>query len=168
MNLYQTISTDPNSEDFQMYHDVEQMCRKYTKSYAIIILLNVMSLTGPLLHSFFCLITGVYDTSKWIVPFKFVVPFDTRPIWKWYMQWIYGLISILAYTGTMASLSAHFISCCLYIQGICRHFELIIDSIQDDVRQNEIETKPSQYRMRSLEIKMKTCKLVGTHINAVE
>lgn len=160
--------SDPNSDAFQMYQNVEEKCRKYTKRIAIFLLMDQMMTIASIFYSFYCIAVGNSDTSTWLLPFQFAVPFNPSIIWKWYILWIYNLLANLAYAGIITSVSSYFVCCCLYIQGICHHFDLLIDSIQNDVQQNQIETTAIRYRQRSRQIWMKCCKLIDIHVNAVQ
>lgn len=88
--------------------------------------MNQVMTFAALLYSFYSISIGDFDTSKWILPFKFAVPFDTTVIWKWYILWFINLNIGMMYATSVTLIPSYFISFCLYICGICDHFNLLI------------------------------------------
>lgn len=162
------ISLDLGSTVFNMYWNVEAKCRKITKQMSYYVCINQVMMVVSLCFSIFHLLVGNFDTTTWILPFSNYVPFDTRVVYNWYLQWAYQFSISLVYASVISSLTAYFTSCCLYILGICDHFDLLIQSLQIDAEKNRIEENPMKYWKNSLKIKEKLCKLVEIHIEALE
>lgn len=135
---------------------------------AIFLLMDQLMTIASIFYSFYCLYAGNLDTSTWLLPFQFAVPFETKTVWKWYILWVYNLKANLAYAGIITSVSSYFVCCCLYIQGICNHFNLLIQSLQNDVEQYKKDTNPKIMQEKSQSIKKTFCKAIEAHVTALE
>lgn len=127
------FSIDPNTDTWKIYREVEEKCRIYTIRMAIFFILDQLMTIAAFFFSIYCIFVGQTDTQAWLLPFKFAVPFNTKIIWKWYFLWLYNLLANLAYAGIITAVSAYFVCCCLYIDGICDHFGLLIGSLQSNI-----------------------------------
>lgn len=166
--MIKSIQTDPKSEVFQMYRNVEDMCRKLTRFIAMYVPMNQIMTFASLFYSFYSISIGDFDTSKWILPFKFALPFDTRVLWKWYILWFINLNIGLMYATSVTLIPSYFVGFCLYICAICDHFKLLIKSIDKDLERDRLRqnTKPSEKMFE--QTKQKLCKAIRIQIKAFE
>lgn len=132
-----------------LYWTNEQKCRKYTKNmFCYYSLFNESATLVSLCSSVFMVFTGNFDTSKLILPFTFAVPFDTETMWGWYLLWFIQLNVGVSYGKTMISITSYFICCCFYIETICDHFNLVIESIEQPID----GSGKGRYQMEHLEL----------------
>lgn len=120
---------------------------------------NIVSL----LYSFFCLEIGNYDASTWFLVFDFSALFKVKVIWKWYILWFDELCINYVYSAIIASIPAYFVSCCLYIRGICDHFDSLIESLQSDSEQNLIENQKTNQTTKAI-----LCDAIKIQVKAME
>lgn len=150
------------------YWNAEQKCRDYATRFACYVPINVGVAVAALFHSIYCILIGNYDTSAWILPVELIVPFSTQSIWGWYLLWFINFNIMFFYSADMSSITAYFLSCCVYIGAISDHFDLLYNSIVDDVERNQNEKNPIKYGRRYQKIKEQMSKLVEVHVHLFE
>lgn len=150
-----------------MYQNVEEKCRKYTKTIASFMIFNQFPTFASLFHSFYCVAIGNRDASTWVLPVALSVPLSTAIIWQWYVTWFYCANMGIIYIYVVTLIASSFISFCLYIRGICDHFDLLIQSLQKNIKQNRAEKNPDEIRKRNYLIAENLCKTVKTQIKAL-
>lgn len=166
--MIKSIQTDPKSEVFQMYRNVEDMCRKLTRIIAMYVPMNQIMTFASLFYSFYSISIGDFDTSKWILPFKFALPFDTRVLWKWYILWFINLNIGLMYATSVTLIPSYFVAFCLYICAICDHFKLLIKSIDKDLERDRLRQNTKQFEKMFDQTKQKLCKAIRIQIKAFQ
>lgn len=120
-------------------------------------------------HAAYEIYCGRVDTSKWDTPFNVVVPFSTDYIWGWFSRWFFELSASLAYVVTATFCTSYFVSFCLYIDAICDHFNLVINSIP---RYNEFirKTNGSKNQLAKMQrdIKITFLQAINVHMELYE
>lgn len=152
-----------------MYRSTEQKCRKFTKFYLYYICCNQSSFVAALGFAISSICVGNLDTSAWNLPFNLVVPFNTEPLWGWFLHWYFQFTASLSYTLCMIIPTTYFVCLCRYIAAICNHFKLLIDSIRFDVEQIQYNSKNRQNNTDVWQnVHTKLIELVDLHVNAME
>lgn len=59
-------------------------------------------------------------------------------------------------------------SCCLYIGGICEHFDFLYDSIMEDVERNRIEKDPKKQQKGNQQIRERIGQMIQVHVKLFE
>lgn len=106
-----------------IYKKCELKCRLYTLCLATFKISLSIALFGVLLwNSFTAMWNGNFDTSTWVVAYHTAIPFDTSTVLGWYLrlalQWIFAML----YVFTKTPVSTFYLSSCMYIEAMCRHF----------------------------------------------
>lgn len=121
-----------------------------------------------LFFSIYSVYVGNVDTSKYYLPFRFAVPWNTKPYFGWFMLWFYNLNAGIVYAAVIASVTAYFVCCCFYINGICDHFDLLIYSLEEDLERNQFENDPIKYQKLCRKVKETLCKAIDSQVKALE
>lgn len=108
-----------------MYWKTEQKCRQFTRYMSYFIYVDQLIPIAALFYSFYCIYAGSRDTSTWILAFNILVPFDTQNLFGWYLKWFICLTMSISYASAVTLITSYFVSCCLYIQAICNHFNML-------------------------------------------
>lgn len=163
------FQSDPESDTFHIYWTIEQKCRKYVKMILTWVVLDHTMTFASLFYSFYYISIGNVDSSQWILPFDLLIPFGTKSsLFGWYSLWIFCLLINISYCVCISLPMAHFVCGCLYIDGICDHFNLSIESLQQRIRLNRITKKPLKYSDMSRDIKQKLCDAIELHSKIFE
>lgn len=116
----------------EMYWTNEQKCRKFTKILSYYVFAHQSIVMASLFYSFYCICVGNLNTTTWVLAFNIVVPFNTEYLLGWYLQWLIQLSMSISYVLSVVSVTSFFVCCCFYIQAICNHFKLLINSIEQN------------------------------------
>lgn len=162
------IFSDPNSRIFELYQNVEQRCRKYTKNLAIYMILHQFPVISAFLNSLISISIGNLDASTWKIPVPMAVPFDVNIMRNWYLVLFFHLNGGTVYIYVMTLISSSFISFCLYICAICDHFDLLIQSLQTNIERNQVEKNRENVQKRKQFIEETICETVRIQIKALE
>lgn len=74
----------------------------------------------------------------------------------------------MAYTTSMTSVVSYFVNCCFYIRTICRHFNLLIESIDQKVQQNHHEKDPMKIQANQRKFQTKLHEAIDVQVNVIE
>lgn len=159
---------DEESEAFNIYWNIEQKCRKYTKLMGSYTFSNQIMLMPPLYSFIRDIMAGKMETSNWTLPFTIGFPFSTESVWAWYLKWLAQLHMSVAYAACISAATSYFLCCCLYIGAICDHFKLNMHSIKKNAKQNSKEQNPLKCHQNSLIIQQKLIKAVEIHFKLYE
>lgn len=151
-----------------MYWTTELKCRKFTNVMCCYVFFIETTSLAAFAFAIYCICTGDFDTSAWNLPFNIVVPFDTTPIWGWFVDWFYQAISGFAYGSCMIIPTIYFVCTCNYIIAICTHFELLVNSLSGDVREIHMESKHQLRPKMWIDVRQKLSQLVDGHTNLLE
>lgn len=166
------LQLDGLGEITKIYWVTEQKCRKFTRIMAYIFICNVSSIVMALNYAIYCICVGNMDTSTWKLPFKLVVAFDTKPLWGWFLQWLFQFGASISYNLCISIPTAYFAAFCRYIEAICKHFEQSVDAIGLDVENIRSETKDRPPRPKNANdwnhVRGKLFRLIDHHVNALE
>lgn len=125
-------------------------------------------LVVSLLYSFYCMYVGNYNTATWNLPYLISVPFDESQVWGWYLKWLIECNLAGFYSFGMIMITSHFIGCCYYLDAICDHFDCVMASLNCDVQQIKLETKPIEYAKIYRRISEKLARAVRVHVKLYE
>lgn len=163
MNIF--LSGEP--EIVQIYWKAEQKCRKYLNRFVYFMILNQLLFVATFIYSIFCILIRRVDVWTFMLSFHMVVPFDTQTNWGWYLLWSIQFCMSFSYALTMVSITSYFISCCTYIEALCKHFKSIADSA-DEIDANGKDNNPNGNRQYHAQIKEKFSQAVEIHVKMFE
>lgn len=146
----------PAGKTLRIYWNIEEKCREYTGKMTQLVVIDLAPNIVSLLYSFFSLEIGNYDASSWFLVFDFSALFKVKAIWKWYILWFDELCINYVYSAIIASIPAYFVSCCLYISGICDHFDTFFE-------QNPTDTHKANQTIKAI-----LCKAIKIQVKAME
>lgn len=157
------------------YSRAEEKCKMLTRMVIVGYCLMAMGLfVLSASYSIFNMWMGNFETSTWLLPYAFTVPFDTSTVYGWYMFWFLQLYAALAYSLSITCATTFFGGCCFYIIAICEHFQFYIKKIDAgveimDSKANELGQK-NRGKMHSsvLKLKLKMNKMVQTQSKIYE
>lgn len=133
-------NSDAESDATKLYWANEIKCRKLTKTVFVFLCIELSTIFGMLMVAIIDIFMGhADDTSKWNLPIELVVPFDTRLISGWILNWFYQFDMCFVYLMHMITITTHFACCCYYIMTMCAHFDQMIASIRNDSKQAKME-----------------------------
>lgn len=150
------------------YWNTEQKCRKYTLRLGRYVLCHTVVFPCSLAYTAYCIAAGNYDTSSWFLAYNVLVPFDMSSVVGWLMTWVYQYSMGLVYSLSVTSVTSYFVSCCFYIGAMCDHFELMMDSIREDVDHFKSKITLETSRFKYFEITQKLNNAVKLHIKCFE
>lgn len=160
---------DENESYSQLYRITDQKCRKITKFMGYYLMYHACPFISPLIFAIVGLRSGQTDMSAYILPFQMVLPFDTLSIDGWCLEWFIQLNVGLSYALCMIIATNHFIFYCYNIVAICIHFQLLMDSIRDDVEQIQSKYERQQsHRSPRQKIREKLANSVAIHDKSIE
>lgn len=158
--------SDSKIEVFSIYWNVEQKCRKYTKIIGCYPL--KLMFVAAFIYSIVCIMNGNRNTSTWILPYTISVWFDTSTIHGWYLLWVIETHIGFTYASICITISSYFVCCCFYIAGICEHFDMLIYSLNEDVKLMRIEKSKSKYQHMYKKMKVKLARTITIHVKMFE
>lgn len=162
------IRVDPLSEVIDNYWVVEQKCRRFAKTATTWFIVNHAMTFAALAYSLYSIAIGNYDTSNWILPLDLFVPFGIESLFGWYSLWTFNLLLNFVYGACLSSTIIHFLCCCSYIEGICGHLQLVIQSLQRQIRKMRTEKIALKNPKNIKEIAESLCKAVEIQVKAFE
>lgn len=162
-----------NDHKLNVYWNAEKLGRKITKSIStFVIVYDQLAYVVGFFYSIYFILTGQFDTTAWPMWFELPVPFDTTLIWGWYLYLLAIAIFDLMYMLCMISVSTYFMSCCCYLEAMCKHIDCIVHSVQlkFDKYNNEIDSRKRKVFQDEIPIKLQTAmlKLIKIHIEINE
>lgn len=161
--------SDNGDEIRNIYWNTEQKCRQFTDRFVKFVFINQQMYIAALFFSFYCIIVGNFDTSKWILPFTLWVPFDTTQVHGWYLLWFIQFSMGMSYSSTQTTITSYFVSCAYYIGAICDHFNVLMEKVNYEVEKNQMENdNPAAFDKRSRKIERLLGKAVEIHCRAHE
>lgn len=152
-----------------MYWRAEQTYRKYAKKLFIFFLAyDLAAYVSALAYSIISIAMGNNDASTWPIVYEFSVPFNTKTIFGWYVLLLMTACIDLAYVACLVLGTNQFIGCCIYIEAICEHIDLIMQTIEANVKRNIDEKNPRKMEETNTEIKAQLRNAITTHIMVYE
>lgn len=121
-----------------------------------------------LFESFYSIFIKHMSTPPWFLPFRISVPFSTANLRGWYSLWFIQFNIGLAFSFGMITMTSYFIGCCLYINAVCDHVELIIQETKASAQRYQSEINPWKHEKRYTEIKGKLSQALEMHVNVLE
>lgn len=113
-----------------------------------------------LFHTICRIYIGRFNTSSWPHLFNFAVPFDARSVLGWYLLWFIQFNVDFLHVFCMVFISSYFICCCYYVEGICEHFNFVMQSIKRAVDENDVEKTAEKCQ----KIRQKITEAVKIHV----
>lgn len=157
-----------NTEMYEFYRKTEDKCRTYTKYIVSYIAVHQSTFVTIMSRSLYSIFNGDKDTSNWLLPFHFVVPFDTTLVWGWNLLWFCQMSLSLCYITCMVTMTSYFVCCCFYLEAFRSHFKYLIDEIQAIVKENQIEHNSRKYQQNERVILEKMHDVVAFHVKIFE
>lgn len=151
-----------------LYVKAEEKCRNLTKFLSIGYLLDAAALfIAAALFACYCMWTGNFDTSTWLLPYNLYIPFDTSTVLGWFLLWLIQCYIALVYSLSATCSMTYFVSCCLYIVAMCDHFNLKVQSINSflDNLKNSKKLNDAKVFER---LKLKLNRIVKLHVTIYE
>lgn len=152
----------------EIYWKIEQMCQRYTKNMAYYNFIHLTLFLPSLLFAIYNILIGDYDVSTWDLPFNIAVPFDGHVFWGWCLKWFIQINMAFAYAVCLVTATSYFLCCCLYINAICDHFNVLMDTVNEEVKLYREAAHPLELRKFSQKIKDKLVKAVAIHVKVLE
>lgn len=134
----------------------ELKCRKSMKFVFFYACFNWLSFIAALIYAVYAISIGNFDTSTWMLPLNVAVPFNTDVIWGWFIKWLYEFYSAISYALNVSLTTMYFVCLSFYTIAICHHFELLIESVQQDLHliQNDFILLNRQRMWSKINIKL--------------
>lgn len=151
-----------------IYWTTEQKCRKFTKILFRYPFAHLSSFSPSLIGALYHIYFGEYNVESWQLPFLLAVPFDTTVLWGWCLEWLIQVNTAIGYSVTLVSTTSYFVSGCLYVMGICDHFDLLIASVNDEVDRFRKEKNLLELQRISRNIREKLVHALVIHVKALE
>lgn len=145
-----------------IYWKAEQKCRKILNRFGFFIIFNQVLFITTFFYSIYCFVIKRVDIWELPLSFGMVVPFNTKTNWGWYLLWSIQFGMSFSYVSTMVSITMYFISCCTYIETMCDHFDLIIDSA-DELAANGKNEDRSKYSKMYKNVNKKLSRSIDIH-----
>ncbi|XP_031637695.1 uncharacterized protein LOC116350104, partial [Contarinia nasturtii] len=164
--VLQELVDKDRKEVFNIYWQVEQKCRKYTKIIACFPLNLIF--VGTLIYSIVCIANGNRDTSTWKLLYFFSLPIDRDTIHRWYIFWYVDTSIGVTYSLILITISTYFVCCCFYLGGICDHFDFLTYSLNEEVKQLNKEKNVAKYQQKYGKMKDNVAQTVNIHIKLYE
>lgn len=155
-------------EVYDLYWKNELKCRKYTIRIGAYVLCHTGEFAIVLTFALICLATGNYDTSRWILFFNMVTPFDRTKVSGWFGVWAMQSSIAISYSVGMTAATSYFVSCCFYISTMCKHFELIMRRIKEDLNRIQAVTNLHKLEQNRLKTKRQLKEAVILHMKIFE
>lgn len=123
---------------------------------------------SALVKSIISICMGDFQTSAWNLPYTLVVPFDKTKLWSWYLLWFIQCNMGFSYTSSMVPVTVYFVCCCLYIFGICEHFELLMQATWSDADEYHAEKNPIKRKNLYRKLQKTLTESIDAHVNLLE
>lgn len=157
-----------DGEIFNNYWKIEQRCRKYTSMISRYVHCEQFIYASALVKSIISICMGDFDTSAWNLPYTLVVPFDKTKLWSWYLLWFIQCNMGFSYTSSMVPVTVYFVCCCVYVFGICEHFELLIQATWNDAEMYHAEKNPIKRNILYRKLQKTLTDAIDAHVNLYE
>lgn len=151
-----------------LYWANEQKCQNYTNRIGLYFFFHMSGLIMVFIHALYCIAIGNYDTSSWSLPISMISPCDPTRLFGWFISWATQFGIAVAYSLSMISITAYFVSCCFYIITMCDHFNLIMNDVKADVKCNQMEKNPREITKNRLKITKQLSHAIKLHTNIFE
>lgn len=155
--------SDEDEEVYKIYWMTEQKCQKYTRFIRYYVYFDTLGWTGVFAYAVFCIAVGNYNTSSWHLPFFMVLPFDETRVYGWFFEWCIQCSIVFGYCYALTSITAYFVSACFYIVSMCEHFNVIMNCIKSNIKQNQVEIFSWKIRENELKITKQLAKAIKFH-----
>lgn len=151
-----------------IYWQNELLSRKYNKRIAIFIVFNQAMHIVTLTFALIAMCTGTFDASQINMPFHLALPFNTASKVGWLLFWLIDFNMAFTYAVSMVSMTSYFVGCCLYMDSICWHFELLIRSANENAQLWQDEEHPLIHKNYERKIGEILSQAIEMHYKLVE
>lgn len=151
-----------------MYWMNEQKCRKFTKIMCVYTCFLQTAFVTAFVHAIYDICNGKFDTSMWDLPFNLVVPFNAKTVQGWFIEWFFQFNVGNCYLISNFIPTTYFACFCNYIVAICKHFDLLLKSIQRDVDRLHLEETLQEQQQLWRNIKEKLNQAVEVQVKIHE
>lgn len=119
-----------------MYWTSELRYQKFSRKLFYYGCFQLSTFLTPLLQPILEICMGNANVEAWNLPFNVASPFDMQTISGWLLTWFFQVNVSFSYGLCMIIMTSDFVGSCLYIDSICHHFELLINSMDLDTEQH--------------------------------
>lgn len=141
LKLQEIVDECENAEINDIYWNTEQKCRKYTLRIGLYVILHTLEFGVLLVYVLVCIAIGINNPSSWPLFFKLYLPFNEyENILNWFAAWFLQFNLSFGYSIVMTSVTSYFVSCSIYINGMCDHFNLLMQSVKEHTKRYQTET----------------------------
>lgn len=136
---------DEEQNAFNIFYRCEIKCRKVSKNFFTYARIHVSTFLITVAIAFFDICNGNTDTSKWMLSFDVVLPFDTHStVLGWFLNWLFQSIGSASYVLTVVLTTNHFACFCYYIIATCDYFDLLMALLRFDDEPTQSSQKKSK------------------------
>lgn len=121
-----------------------------------------------LIFALISMFTGTFDASQINMPFYMVVPFNTLSKLGWLLFWFIQFNMCFSYAICMVSMTSYFVGCCVYMDSICRHFELLIHLADENIQLNQKEKNSIKINETDQKVQELLAQAIEMHYKLVE
>lgn len=157
------LKKDNGEEINQIYWKCEQKCQKLTNQITSYIFCEYVVYIVTFSVSVYNILSGNFVTSTWLTTYNLVLPFNTRCIWKWYLQFFIHFNMGMSYSSCNIPTTSFFVSCCMYIGAISDHFVLSIRSFNKKIKKMQETNNSRSYRKLYIIVEEKLRKSIEIH-----
>lgn len=129
------IDTNVSKVANSMYWTSELRYQKFSKKMFYYGCFQLSTFLTPLLQPILEICMGNVNVETWNLPFNAASPFDMRTISGWLLTWFFQVNVSFAYGLCMIIMTTEFVGSCHYMDSMCNHFELLINSMHADTEQ---------------------------------
>lgn len=138
-----------------IYLTVEQRCRRFTMQMSSFAVFELASIVMALFISFYHIHVGNLDTSTYYLPLHYATPFTIDSVFKWDLFWAIQLLGCVAYLAGTVVVITYFVCCCFYVEALCDHFDLLIETIDDELHpkrrdSNQVDIRSGSSNVRKI------------------
>lgn len=167
-NFHILISVE-NDQIRNIYWLAEQKYRKNTRLFVITTVAQIESIyLLCFIYAISCICTGYFDASTWPMSFELSVPFDTKSILGWYLLLFFTNLMDTSYMVSLLWATTQFFGYCIYIEAICKHFDLETQMVQANIEKDRHENTPQQFSKTKEEITVQFRKAIHIHVSIYE
>lgn len=109
------------------------------KKMTLFVLYQQSAFVFAFFYSIYCIYEGNLDTSTYYLPLRLATPFNIeQSLFGWYLVWALQFMGGITYMFAIV-VTLHFVCCCFYLEALCNHFDLLIESVDAEFCDNQGE-----------------------------
>lgn len=109
------------------------------KKMTLFVLYQQSAFVFAFFYSIYCIYEGNLDTSTYYLPLRLATPFNIeQSLFGWYLVWALQFMGGITYMFAIV-VTLHSVCCCFYLEALCNHFDLLIESVDAEFCDNQGE-----------------------------